>query len=309
MACGHDEALAALDKKIRLVDDRVTGVARGFSTGLYLYGAGGLGKSYSVLKKLTELEADFRLFNTRMTGKGLFLALDKAPDSVHVLEDMERLTDDRDGQSVLRAALGSQNDRDRVVTWTTASGEMRTTFRGGIIMLGNRPLSDLPELRALATRISVFHLQVSDAEMIAQMRRLAQKGWTRYKQELAAVQCQEVCEYVIEQCRKANCPLDLRLLDNSCLDYCQWEAHHSDCHWHDLVANRVRQAAEHFRHPIAPQSREERLANDRKIVRDICARTEDRQEQLRLWKEMTGRGHTAFYNRKREAESPEFSCE
>src|SRR5262249_42088459 len=84
-------ALASLDCKLRLVDDRVTAVVRGYQTGLYLCGAGGLGKSYSVYRQLQLLECDFRTFNSRMTALGLFRALDKAPDAVHVLEDMERI--------------------------------------------------------------------------------------------------------------------------------------------------------------------------------------------------------------------------
>lgn len=169
----ESEALTSLDCRLRLIDDRVTAVVRGYQTGLYLCGAGGLGKSYSVYRQLQLLECDFRVFNSRMTALGLFRALDKAPDAVHVLEDMERIVNDRDAQGVLRSALWSQGDRDRVVTWTTSVGEQRVTFRGGIIMLANRPLGDLPELRALASRIAVHKLQVSDPEMCAQMRRIA----------------------------------------------------------------------------------------------------------------------------------------
>src|SRR5262249_18414061 len=148
-------------------------------TGLYLYGAGGLGKTYHVLQQLEMLEADFRLFNARMTGKGLFQALEKAPDAVHVLEDMERLTQDRDAQGVLRGALWSQPGRPREVTWTTAAGAARFVFRGGLILLANRPLADLPELRALATRIAVYRLEVTDAELAAQLRRIAGGGFAR----------------------------------------------------------------------------------------------------------------------------------
>jgi hypothetical protein len=114
---------------------------------------------------LKSLSADYRLFNSRMTAKGLFKALEKAPDAVHVLEDMERLTRDRDAQGVLRSALWAQPGHDRAVTWTTATGgEERFVFRGGVIMIANAPLADLPELRALATRIALVKLDVSDAE-------------------------------------------------------------------------------------------------------------------------------------------------
>jgi hypothetical protein len=300
------EALASLDRKLRLIDDRITAVVRGYQTGLYLCGAGGLGKSYSVYRQLQLLECDYRAFNARMTALGLFRALDRAPDAVHVLEDMERLVNDRDAQGVLRSALWSQSDRDRLVTWTTSAGEQRVTFRGGIIMLANRSLGDLPELRALASRIAVHKLDVSDAEMSWHMRRIARNGWSRYQHKLEAAQCSEVCEYVITECRQAGCSLDLRLLDNACTDYLLWEAGNAHLHWKDLVTTRVQQAAAHFRHEVSTLSREERKAQERDLVRQILMETADPQERERFWEQRSGKRKSAFYSRKREVESREF---
>jgi hypothetical protein len=302
----ESEALASLDSKLRLIDDRVTAVVRGYQTGLYLCGAGGLGKSFSVYRQLQLLECDFRTFNSRMTALGLFRALDKAPDAVHVLEDMERVVHDRDAQGVLRSALWSQGDRDRLVTWTTSAGEQRVTFCGGIIMLANRPLGDLPELRALASRIAVHKLQVSDVEMCGQMRRIARQGWSRYQHKLEAARCSEVCEHLITACRQACCPLDLRLLDNACTDYLLWEAGNSHLHWKDLVTTRVQQAAAHFQHEVSTLPREERKAHERDLVRDILRETADPQERERIWEQKTGKRKSAFYTRKREVESREF---
>lgn len=302
----ESEALASLDCKLRLIDDRVTAVVRGYQTGLYLCGSGGLGKSYSVYRQLQLLECDFRVFNSRMSALGLFRALDKAPDAVHVLEDMERIVNDRDAQGVLRSALWSQGDRDRLVTWTTSMGEQRVTFRGGIIMLANRPLGDLPELRALASRIAVHKLHVSDLEMCGHMRRIARQGWNRYQHKLEAAQCSEVCEYLIAECRQASCSLDLRLLDNACMDYLLWEGGNSHLHWKDLVTTRVQQAAAHFRHEVSTLSREDRKAHERDLVRDILMETADPQQRERLWEQKTGKRKSAFYTRKREVESREF---
>src|SRR4051794_16244310 len=94
-------ALASLERKLQLLRDRVVAVVHGFSTGLYCYGAGGMGKSFNVIEELNKLQASFKLFNSRMTAKGLFRALGRASDAVHVLEDMERLTKDPDAQGVL----------------------------------------------------------------------------------------------------------------------------------------------------------------------------------------------------------------
>src|SRR4051794_39086737 len=94
----HQTALASFERKLHLVRDHVTAVGKGYKTGLYLYGSGGVGKSYTVMRHLEGLEIAYQLYNSRMTAKALFLALQNAPDAVHVLEDMERITEDPDAQ-------------------------------------------------------------------------------------------------------------------------------------------------------------------------------------------------------------------
>ena len=308
---GDGAALASLERKLQLVRDRVGAVVHGYQTGFYLFGAGGLGKSYTVLRCLDDLGTPYKLFNSRMTAKGLLRALEKAPDAVHVLEDMERLTRDRDAQGVLRSALWAQPGHDRVITWTTGTGgEERVTFRGGLILLANRPLADLPELRALATRIAVMHLDVTDAELSALMRELAAQGYTRDgKRLLDPAQCAEITDYLIQQCHAAGCPLDLRLLTNSYLDYLQWQADQTACDWRDLVAARVREAASHFRHEVNTLSAEERRAHRRKVVREILRETGDPAEQERLYAERTGKSRADFFRRKAEVQNPDFGPE
>jgi hypothetical protein len=154
-------------------------VVRQYKTGFYLYGNGGVGKSYTVLGHLKSLQANYKMYNSRMTARGLFLALARAPDAIHVMEDMERLAKDPDAQGVLRSALWSQQGHPRLVTWTTAATDKdkeRFEFRGGLILISNRPMADLPELRALATRIEVYQREVTDPEISALMRDLASKG-------------------------------------------------------------------------------------------------------------------------------------
>ena len=70
-------ALGTLEKKLHLVRDHVTGVGKGYKPGYYLYGPGGMGKSYTVLKHLKRLDVPYQLFNSRMTAKGLFLTLQR----------------------------------------------------------------------------------------------------------------------------------------------------------------------------------------------------------------------------------------
>jgi hypothetical protein len=90
-------------------------------------------------------------------------AIERFPDSIHVLEDMEQITRDRGAQGVLRSALwgqrvdGDRGPQERLVTWSTYRMEHSCLFTGKIIMIANKPLADLPELNAIKTRIASMH--------------------------------------------------------------------------------------------------------------------------------------------------------
>lgn len=301
-------ALAGYEKKVHLLRDHVTAVSRGYKTGYYLYGTGGMGKSYAVLRHLEGLDVPYQLFNSRMTAKGLFLALQRAPDAIHVLEDMERLTKDPDAQGVLRSALWAQPGHERVVTWTTATdGAQRFAFRGGLILISNRPLADLPELRALATRIEVYRLEVTDDELAALMRDLARKGYRLHDNVgIGPEECLQVTEFLLKECRATGCPLDLRLQQKAFRTYLQYAADCSVAHWEDLVAASVREATCHFRHEPNTASPEVRKARRRNVIRDLIAAGDDAKKQEEEYMKRTGSSRADFFRRKREVQSREF---
>lgn len=306
---GDNDPLSSLNKKLQLLRDLVTAVIMRFKYGLFLYGGGGIGKSFNVLRILKEHEAPYQLFNGRMTGKGLFLALARAPDTIHVLEDMERITKDPDAQGVLRSALWAQPGHDRIVTWTTATdGAQRFTFRGGLILISNRPLADLPELRALATRIEVHRLEVSEEELTAQMRHLATQGYQKEgKTLLGPEECLQVTEHLLRECRMAGCPLDLRLQQKSFQTYLQWRNDCCHCDWKDLVATSVREATHHFRHELNPLSREARIAQRRNVIRALMRQfPNDVKAQEKEYMKQMDKSRADFYRRKQEIESGEF---
>lgn len=304
----HEIALASLERKLNVVRDHVTAVGRGYKNGLFLYGSGGVGKSFTVIRQLEHLEVAHQLYNSRMTAKGLFATFANAPDAIHVLEDMERLTKDPDAQGVLRSALWSQPGHDRTVTWTTASnGCERFVFLGGLILISNRPLADLPELRALATRIEVYQLEVSEVELTALMRELASKGYSeKGRPVLAPEECIKVTEHLLKECRAAGCPLDLRLQQKAFQTFRQSAADESVTHWEDLVAASVREATCHFRHEQNTDSPEARKAQRRNIVRELMVTTTNAKAQEEAYTERTGTSRADFFRRKREVESGEF---
>jgi hypothetical protein len=311
-----EENLARLEQKLQLVRDRTTAVARGYSTGLFLHGSGGIGKSYTVLNELVRLQANFKLFNSRMTGRGLYNALERFPDAVHVLEDMEQIMHDRAAQGVLRSALWGQRKQgecgpmERLVTWSTYKHEHSFVFTGGIIMLSNVPLHDLPQLNAIKTRIAYMHLQASDFEIRALMRKVASRGYESEGRRLEAEACRDICEHVIQQSLDTHRTLDMRLLVNSFEDRLQWEEGDAGCHWKDLVNSRVRERPTYFQQEVMLTAQADRRRQELQIAREIVSGTEDRQERRRLWMTRTGKSEQTLYRRIAELKGEgEFSSE
>jgi hypothetical protein len=318
--------LAAMEKRMQVLRDYVVGVARGYYTGLYVYGPAGCSKSYTILETLNSVGANYVVHNSRLTGQTLFHALAQAPDSVHVLEDMEALYSQRNAQGVLRSALwgqradGGHGPMERWVTWGSSGKrprELRVLFTGGLIMAANRDLdSASPELAAVKTRIAYLMLAPAEAEVRALLRHLARQGWDADGCRLEPHECQDVVEYLITQSSVLQRRLDLRLLENAYADYLLWRDGHALVHWQDLVNTRLRERTTHFRRevetagptpPSGPagltaaanargarrrrQHREESLH----IAREVLAVASTPAEQQRLWTERTGASVASFY--------------
>ncbi len=289
--------LATLEAKMVIVRDRTRSVALRLTTGFFLHGTGGIGKSFVVLGELDRLGADYKLWNSRMTGWGLFNVLKEFPDSIHVLEDMERIFRDTMAQGVLRSALwGQKKDGEmvRLVTWNAHGKQGDFYFTGGIIILANRPFHDIPELQAVATRINPAQLHVSNPEVAALMRHIASQGHTHGGLSLTPQQCSEVCEFIISEIAAVSRNLDLRLLHNSFADRIQWEQGEACAHWQELVRSRLEERVI----PVVRERRSERVEREREIARQI--RDLPREERADKWRQLTGKSEKALYRRLRE---------
>ena len=166
---------------------------------------------------------------------------------------MEPLRRERGAQGVLRSGLwgqcrnGDHGPIERTVTWTTYEKEHSFLFTGGVIVTSKLPLADLPELQAVKTRIACMHLQAGDAELVALMHSIALRGYERDGRRLEPRECRQVCEYVIDQSRALHWQMDIWLQVNSFESFAQWQKNDVGCHWHDLVASRLRQRPTTFR--------------------------------------------------------------
>lgn len=293
----EQEHLDSFNERLQLVRDRTRGVAEGWQTGFYLWGEGGISKSWTVQDELKRLALPFKLTNTRLTPKGLFLLLAGSPDMVHVIEDAESLCANDQAASVLRSALWAtetdktQQHKERLITWVTANGDLRITFTGGIILLMNKPLDDIPTLRAVKTRIAHAHLQPTNAEVAALMKSIALKGHRHGSGKLSPAECLEVYEYVRAACDRAGRNYDLRMLVNAFGDRLQHSAGHAETHWQDLVESRLRERVL----KSSPTTRAGKIASEVEVALEIDAMPVSGTDKLKLWTERTGKGKSAYY--------------
>ena len=293
LSAADQNHLDRLDRKLMVVRDRVTSVVRGYTTGFFLYGEGGNCKSFTVIQELERLRADYKLHNSRMTGRGLFDVLRKHPDSIHLLEDVENLFRDSTAMNVFRSALGGQQrdeDWERPVTWNTYNARLQFYFTGGVLVTSNRPLDDLPELRALGTRINPVNLACTNPEIAALMRKIALAGYRHRGQSLGPKACLDVAEFIVDHCLRANRSLDMRLLINGFADRLQYEAGETECDWKDLLLCRLMERA-----VPAKESREARKHREQEIAREI--KDLPPNARLRVWQEKTGKSGAALYRR------------
>ena len=244
---------------------------------MFAHGPGGVGKSHEVLAELNRLHAIFHVWNSQMTARGLFDALQAYPDAIHIMEDMEQITRDRRAQGVLRSALWAQKQKtdtglpERLVTWATNRGDERFLFTGGIIMLSNRPLDDCPELRAVATRIACVEHRPTEAETQALMRAVAQGVRLRRPPYRPGGLRALVADYLIEQALALRRSLDMRLLIDAFHDYLQWEDADADPALEGFgrcLGAGSRECSP--QKPVATGGRDERLQREREIAREIA---------------------------------------
>jgi hypothetical protein len=237
--------LETLEQKLQIVRDRVVGIAERLHSALFIWGSGGTSKSFTVEQTLKASGRSYRLTTARLTAKGLFELLRDYPDEVHVLEDCEPILKDKNAAGVLRAALwGQVNEkgvRERIVSWVIGGRRQEVIFTGGIIMIANVPIDNLPELLALQTRVCPLHYEATSEELAALMRKICEFGHRHGELTLTPAECVEVAEEIIGRCTRTERALDLRLLIHAFQDRLQWTIGASESHWIELLESRMRQ--------------------------------------------------------------------
>jgi hypothetical protein len=299
--------LLALMPKLTLIRDHVRKVCRGLATGLYLFGPGGCGKSFTVTDELEAEKAIYHLHNSRITGRGLFDVLRRFPDDIHLVEDAETLFHDAQAAGVLRSALDGQVKEphpERVITWNTYNQKgtppLSFVFTGAIVFTANTALPDKPEYQAIKTRIPVLELALNAGEVSALMRSLAAKGFRYGEYSLDAGECREAAEFIIEHFRQLNRTPDLRLYFAACKDFIFDKSGGSDLGWRSLTLAAMSEVAAL---PREQAGKEKKAAGDfLNLAVELALRTDlDAKHRHGLWEQRTGKAWRGFYRWKNKA--------
>jgi hypothetical protein len=287
--------LQTLEPKLQVIRDRTRGVAQGYHPGMYVWGEGGTSKSFTILETLKACHAEYTTHNSRLSGRGLFDDLKELPTSIHVIDDCESMLADSMAIGVLRSALWSQSKKrpmEREVTWRAHGVNLRFIFTGGIILIANKDVAKIPELKALKTRIRPLQLVVTFNEIAALMRSVALRGLEFGPDYLTPRECMTVAEYVIGRMREIDRPLDMRVYVNGVKDFLQHKMGDSETDWKDLVETALRETT------ILRESRAERVARETAIALEIAGRDDLTQAQkLAEWRRRTGKSDRAYWRR------------
>ena len=291
------DPLDELNRRQAVVSDRVRGVALRHSTGFYLYGPAGKGKTRRVRNTLEEEACKYHYHDGHLTPMGLFDLLNEQQDRVIVLDDVGELFANRIALQLLLAALGHQPDDvgTRIVKYRRLGSETTIRFTGGIIMISNLELHSGPVLAALKSRINCLRYDPSDEQIAALMRAIAVNGW----RTLSPAECLEVAEFLIAESLRLDGHLDLRLLvDKAFPDYLQYQNGDAETHWKDLIRTTLEEQLVDLRHtPPAKLSRKDTKEQEQELVRKIWAEHKTKDERVAAWQAATGKSERAFYRR------------
>lgn len=310
----EDPHLASISQKTAMVRDKARAVFLGYKTGLLLYGAGGMGKSWTIEDEARVTGVALRRATRVLTPRGVYEQLRRHPMDVHLFEDNEQLLKKDDALTVLREATWTVERTDNVrddgrfpdrrVTWRRNGDPNEFVFSGGIIITQNEKPPANSRVAALLTRLRPFELVVAGAELLSLAKHLAATAPPRILgYQMAPEDCSEVLAFLTAVAEEFGHPIDMRLVKQAYEEYCQFQNADSHVHWEEHIRSLVTQRApRHFAHAVdlSGSTRRECQERDRGIVRAILDETQDSAEQVRLWQERTKKAKSMFYERRKE---------
>jgi len=286
--------LEAVEKRRGIITSAITQVAQRYSPASFIWGPPGIGKSHTVT---TTLDALLQKKWTHHTGyatpKALMIAIVNDPQGVHLFEDCERMLKVDLSASILRAACGAPNDRERLVTYETFNEKLSVKFTGGIIIVTNEnPASRSGPLQGVASRFRPLKWDMSFDERVAMITSIAsypiQVGTTIITATEATKVARELISLAMEN--QAQTPLDIRLFTEHALASYIAMKNNPNTTWQDVLLSKISGTT-----ATVSQSQAQRTQSLQQLASRINSEGGSTKVKVEKWKTLTGLGQAIFY--------------
>ena len=185
------ESRFSINERFGFLADMITMLAKGDQPSVVVTGPGGLGKSFTVTKALTECGFNdisvlddfavgtilksaktFRVIKGYSTPKGLYRTLYENKDGVIVFDDCDSVLKDPVSLNLLKGALDSYSRR--IISWRAdiKDEDLPTTFefKGRVVFISNLSSSQIDQ--AIITRSMAVDLSMTTAQKVERMRHI-----------------------------------------------------------------------------------------------------------------------------------------
>lgn len=288
------DTLAKVDERRKTLEQGVNACCMGYSPAMFVYGPAGMGKSHTIRTLLDAVAGgNWVLHTAHATPKALVLALAENPHAIQVFEDCESMLKGDLNASILRAACGAPDNRDRWVTWESANEKLRFKIDGAIIIQTNENLSRKNgPMQGVASRFRPIFWGLSYDEVIAVIMDIAERGRQVGKTLLSAAECKKVVTELLELLEQHDMAvaLDIRLYTEHALPAYAFSKATGNKDWHGLLAAKLTGLVKGDGERQA--ERTDRLV---RIAQQIAASPVNGQAKLARWKELTGLEKSIYY--------------
>lgn len=288
------KCLDAIEKRRAILENAVLSVAKGFTSALFVWGSPGLGKSHLLTLMLDGIcGAGWRHHTAHSTPKALFMSLVQEPDAIHLYEDCEKLLKTDLSASILRAACGAPNERERWITYETANEVLRVKFTGGIIIATNANMSRTNgPLQGVASRFRPIKWDMDTKERIASVMELASRPCVKNGVELNKKETMKVATRLIEMASdsKSHFDLDLRLFTEHALPAYAQAKQSPGMAWEDLLLAKLMGVAS-----TVADTQAERTRHLQALAQKIHQEGGTTKEKIAKWKSLTDLGQAIYY--------------
>lgn len=295
----QEKLLKQIEERRKIMENAVVSAAKGYTTALFIWGSPGLGKSHLLTVMLDGIVSGWKHHTAHSTPRALFMSLQNDPASVHLYEDCEKLLKTDLSASILRAACGSPNERERWITYETANESMRVKFTGAVIIATNANMSRANgPLQGVASRFRPIRWEMTLQERIATILKIAERPTIKGGVALTAKECRKVALSLIDMVvdSKSDMQLDLRLFTEHALPAYAQSKMQPGMNWEDLLQAKLLGTA-----TTIADTQDDRTRKMRQLAQKIDAEGGSTKEKIAKWKSLTELGQAIYYRHLRDS--------